>query len=373
MGPRAPPARGSGIPPVRCPLLDVNAVTSRSHAVEFERVTLRFGDIVAVDEVSLAIEHGEFFSLLGPSGSGKTSCLRMIAGFERPSAGRIFLDGAATEMLPPFRRDVNTVFQDYALFPHMTVRENVAYSLMIQRVAKAERNRRAERMLEKVRLDGMAQRKPAELSGGQRQRVSLARALINRPRVLLLDEPLGALDLKLREQMQEELKALQRDIGITFIHVTHDQQEALAMSDRVAVFNHGRVRQVSTPRDIYTHPANPFVANFVGVSNLLSAAEAKALFGIDSALAIRPECIVLRRDGDDAGDGDAKRLRLSAVVKDVVFQGHSHKLALDCGRGVTLTGVLEHQREKSLGLPRVGERLRLDIDRNDIQLLGEDA
>lgn len=353
----------------------VNTVAAVA-AVEFERVTLRFGEVAAVDDISLAIEHGEFFSLLGPSGSGKTSCLRLIAGFERPTAGRIFLGGAAAENLPPYHRDVNTVFQDYALFPHMTVRDNVAYSLMIQKVGKARRHRLAERMLERVHLGGMAQRKPAELSGGQRQRVSLARALINRPRVLLLDEPLGALDLKLREEMQEELKALQRDTGITFIYVTHDQQEALAMSDRVAVFEHGRVRQVSAPRQLYTHPASRFVANFVGVSNLLGAAEAKALFGIDSAVAIRPECIQLRPIGEGgAADGDRApdQLRLTAAIADVVFQGQNHKLILDCGAApaVTLTGVLEHQQEKSTGLPRRGERWRLLIDRADIQQLDE--
>jgi len=341
-------------------------------AVAFERVTLRFGEVIAVDNISLAIEHGEFFSLLGPSGSGKTSCLRLIAGFERPTTGRIFLGGAPAENLPPYHRDVNTVFQDYALFPHMTVRDNVAYSLMIQKVGKARRHRLAEQMLERVHLGGMAQRKPAELSGGQRQRVSLARALINRPRVLLLDEPLGALDLKLREDMQEELKALQRDIGITFIYVTHDQQEALAMSDRVAVFEHGRIRQVSAPRQLYTHPASRFVANFVGVSNLLSAAESKALFGIDAAVAIRPECIQLRRDGA-VGDDAPGRLCLTASVADVVFQGQNHKLTLDCGGApaVLLTGVLEHWQEKSTGLPKPGERWRLLIDRADIQQLDE--
>ncbi len=348
----------------------VNAVADAGRAVVFTQVTLRFGEVIAVDDASLSIEHGEFFSLLGPSGSGKTSCLRMIAGFERPTAGHIFLHGSAAEGLPPFLRDVNTVFQDYALFPHMTVRENVAYSLMIQKVGKAERNRQAERMLERVRLNGLAQRKPAELSGGQRQRVSLARALINQPRVLLLDEPLGALDLKLREQMQAELKALQRDLGITFIYVTHDQQEALTMSDRVAVFNHGRVQQISAPREIYSHPANPFVANFVGVSNLLSAAQAQAFLGIESAVAIRPERIVVQRDGALAAG--AGQLQLSATVREVVFQGHNHKLAFDCEGGVALTTVLEHQQEKALGLPRVGERWSLLIDRDDIQLLGEE-
>lgn len=351
-------------------------MASANQAVAFERVTLRFGAVVAVDDVSFSIAHGEFFSLLGPSGSGKTSCLRMIAGFERPTAGQVFLNGAAAERVPPFQRDVNTVFQDYALFPHMNVRENVAYSLMIQKVPKAERNAHAERMLERVRLDGMARRKPAELSGGQRQRVSLARALINQPRVLLLDEPLGALDLKLREQMQDELKALQRDLGITFIHVTHDQQEALAMSDRVAVFNHGRVQQISAPRDIYSHPVNRFVANFVGASNFLNSAQAQALLGIESAVAIRPEHIVVCSDRDSAlpaATPAAGQVRLSATLADVVFQGHNHKLTLACGHGASLIAALEYQQEKILGVPAIGARLSLCIDRDDIQLLDEEA
>ncbi len=350
--------------PFRC---DGLTATCSSHAVAFSDVTLRFGEVVAVDRVSLAIAHGEFFSLLGPSGSGKTSCLRMIAGFERPTAGHIFLNGVATKRLPPHQRDVNTVFQDYALFPHMTVYENVAYSLMIQKVRKDERKRQVGAMLQRVRLDGMAQRKPAELSGGQRQRVSLARALINQPKVLLLDEPLGALDLKLREQMQDELKALQRQLGITFIYVTHDQQEALVMSDRVAVFNRGRIEQISTPKEIYSHPANSFVANFVGTSNLLNAEQARWLMNIDSVLAIRPERIALRHDGVPT-DG---HVQLSAALVNVVFQGHNHKLLFDCGRGVHLTVVFEHQQEKLLGLPQVGERWSLVIDRDDIQLLGE--
>ncbi len=351
-----------------------------SQAVVFERVMLHYGDLVAVDKVSLGIEHGEFFSLLGPSGSGKTSCLRMIAGFERPSSGHIFLNGVAAEHLPPFRRDVNTVFQDYALFPHMTARENVAYSLMIQKVGKAERNRQADRMLARVRLDGMAQRKPAELSGGQRQRVALARALINQPKVLLLDEPLGALDLKLRERMQVELKALQRDLGITFIYVTHDQQEALAMSDRVAVMNHGSVQQISPPREIYSQPATPFVANFVGVSNWLSVHESRALLGVEFAVAIRPESIVVHRNSLDTPEQQPKQLlgqlpeqiHLPVTLTDVVFQGHNHKLVLDCGRNLSLVAVLEYQREKLLGLPKVGERLSVCIDRADIRRLDEE-
>ena len=227
---------------------------ARSPAVRFESVSKRFGAASAVDAVDLEIEDGEFFSLLGPSGSGKTTCLRLIAGFETPTTGRIFLHGEDVTRRAPFQRDVNTVFQDYALFPHMSVDDNVAYGMVVKRVPKAERRERVEEALRLVRLVGLGQRRPSELSGGQRQRVALARALVNRPRVLLLDEPLGALDLKLRQEMQIELKALQREVGITFLFVTHDQEEALTMSDRVAVFNDGRIEQIGTPGDIYEQP-----------------------------------------------------------------------------------------------------------------------
>jgi putative spermidine/putrescine transport system ATP-binding protein len=232
-------------------------------------VSKRFGDVTAVDGVDLEIAHGEFFTMLGPSGSGKTTCLRMIAGFERPDAGRIELDGKDVTRLPPPERDVNTVFQDYALFPHMSVAENVAYGLKVRKVSKGERGDRVEEALALVRLDGFGDRRPSQLSGGQRQRVALARALVNRPRVLLLDEPLGALDLKLRQQLQVELKRIQSEVGITFVYVTHDQDEALTMSDRIAVMDGGRVLQVGTPRDVYEEPDSRFVAGFVGVSNLL--------------------------------------------------------------------------------------------------------
>jgi putative spermidine/putrescine transport system ATP-binding protein len=235
-----------------------------------------YGDVLAVDGVHLDIERGEFFTLLGPSGSGKTTCLRMIAGFERPDEGRIELGGDDVSGLPPAERDVNTVFQDYALFPHMSVGENVAYGLKVKKVPKADRVLRVEEALAMVRLEGYGDRRPSQLSGGQRQRVALARALVNRPRVLLLDEPLGALDLKLRQQLQVELKGIQNEVGITFVYVTHDQDEALTMSDRIAVMDGGRVLQVGTPRDVYEEPESRFVAGFVGVSNLLELPVARS-------------------------------------------------------------------------------------------------
>src|SRR6185295_7405297 len=241
----------------------------KSIAVSFRAVSRHYGAVKAVDDVSFDIFDGEFFAMLGPSGSGKTTCLRLIAGFEQPTAGEIRVHDRSMAGVPPYERDVNTVFQDYALFPHMSVADNVAYGLMIRRVPKDARRRRAEEMLAMVALAGLGDRRPSQLSGGQRQRVALARALINRPSVLLLDEPLGALDLKLREQMQVELKAIQRQVGITFIYVTHDQGEALSMSDRVAVFNAGRIEQIASPGELYEQPKTEFVAGFVGVSNLL--------------------------------------------------------------------------------------------------------
>ena len=239
-----------------------------------------YGDVVAVDGVDLEIRRGEFFTLLGPSGSGKTTCLRMIAGFERPDEGRIELGGEDVSRLPPAERDVNTVFQDYALFPHMTVGDNVAYGLKVKKVARPDRARRVEEALAMVRLDGYADRRPSQLSGGQRQRVALARALVNRPRVLLLDEPLGALDLKLRQQLQVELKRIQEEVGITFVYVTHDQDEALTMSDRIAVMDGGHVLQIGSPRDVYEEPGSRFVAGFVGVSNLLELPVAASAGGV---------------------------------------------------------------------------------------------
>ncbi|WP_069306665.1 ABC transporter ATP-binding protein [Methylobrevis pamukkalensis] len=260
------------------------------HAVELRSVSRHFGPVKAVDAVDLAVAPGEFFAMLGPSGSGKTTCLRLIAGFEQPTAGDVFLFGASLRDVPPYRRDVNTVFQDYALFPHMSVLDNVAYGLMVKGIGRAERHRAAGEALELVALPGYGARRPAQLSGGQRQRVALARALVNRPKVLLLDEPLGALDLKLREQMQEELKLLQKALGITFVFVTHDQGEALSMADRVAVFNDGRIAQVGTPAEVYARPRTRFVADFVGSSNVLPPAFCR-LFGRNGWASLRPEAL----------------------------------------------------------------------------------
>src|SRR5688572_16986733 len=258
-------------------------------AVSLQTVSRHFGVVKALDEVDLEVGEGEFFAMLGPSGSGKTTCLRLIAGFEQPTAGHIEIFGETAEGVPPYRRNVNTVFQDYALFPHMNVLENVGYGLMVKGVRRGEREAASRQALALVKLDGMERRRTSELSGGQRQRVALARALVNRPKVLLLDEPLGALDLKLREQMQVELKALQKAVGITFLFVTHDQEEALTMSDRIAVFNEGRIEQVGTAAQVYEHPRTEFVAGFVGVSNLLKRD--------GHSLSVRPEKIKILDEG----------------------------------------------------------------------------
>jgi len=289
-------------------------------AVELLEVSRRFAAVQAVDRVSLAIGEGEFFSLLGPSGSGKTTCLRLIAGFEQADSGSIRIHGQEAAGLPPYRRDVNTVFQDYALFPHMNVLDNVAYGLKVRGVGKAERHKQAQAALEMVALSGFGKRKPSAMSGGQRQRVALARALINRPRVLLLDEPLGALDLKLREQMQVELKKLQRQLAITFVFVTHDQGEALSMSDRVAVFNQGRIEQVDTPRALYQKPATAFVAEFVGTANLLRGELARQLSGSAAPLAIRPEHVYA---ADQAQPLPSDCLQLGGTLQAIAYQGAS--------------------------------------------------
>jgi putative spermidine/putrescine transport system ATP-binding protein len=277
-------------------------------AVSFQSVSRHFGPVRAVDDVTLDIAEGEFFALLGPSGSGKTTCLRLIAGFEQPTSGHIEIFGETAEGLPPFKRNVNTVFQDYALFPHMTVAQNVAYGLMIKGMNRPDREAKAEATLAMVKLSGFGGRRPGQLSGGQRQRVALARALVNQPKVLLLDEPLGALDLKLREQMQEELKSLQKQLGISFVFVTHDQGEALSMADRVAIFNEGKIVQAGTPADVYERPRSRFVADFVGSSNVMSP-EFSAKHGGPSAwTSLRPErfSVVKASEAPDAGMGSAE-------------------------------------------------------------------
>jgi putative spermidine/putrescine transport system ATP-binding protein len=287
-------------------------------AVRFVNVSRRFGAVRAVDGVTLDIAEGEFFAMLGPSGSGKTTCLRLIAGFEQPDEGHIEIFGETADGVPPYKRNVNTVFQDYALFPHMTVGENVAYGLKIKGVPRGEREAKARDALAMVKLARFEERRPAQLSGGQRQRVALARALVNGPKVLLLDEPLGALDLKLREQMQEELKALQNALGITFVFVTHDQGEALSMSNRVAVFNEGKIVQVGTPASVYERPESRFVADFVGSSNVLSPAFAERHGGVAKWTSLKPEKIAVHASGTAVPD---KHASSDGEIKMVSYQG----------------------------------------------------
>jgi putative spermidine/putrescine transport system ATP-binding protein len=325
-----------------------NRVPAAEIDVRLSRIRKTYGDVVAVDRVDLEIPAGEFFTLLGPSGSGKTTTLRLIAGFERPDEGRIELGGADVTNRAPYERNVNTVFQDYALFPHMTVAENVAYGLRVKHVARAERRRRVDEILEVVRLPELGNRKPVQLSGGQRQRIALARSLVNTPKVLLLDEPLGALDLKLRQEMQVELKRIQRevsDVGITFVYVTHDQEEALTMSDRVAVFNEGRIEQIGAPAEVYERPATEFVAGFVGVSNVLERDGKK--------FTVRPEKI--RMHFDEAVDGELGRIR------DVVYVGMFTRYVVELDSGGELTVVKQNLETSSQeALESRGRRVRLE-------------
>jgi putative spermidine/putrescine transport system ATP-binding protein len=307
-------------------------------AVELVGLTKSFGSVTAVDDLDLRIEDGEFFSMLGPSGSGKTTVLRMVAGFEQPSAGRVMLDGEDVTARPPFARDVNTVFQDYALFPHMDVLANVEYGLRVKKVPASQRRDRAMAALESVQLGQLARRRPTQLSGGQRQRVALARALVNRPKVLLLDEPLGALDLKLRRAMQLELKQLQREVGITFVFVTHDQEEALTMSDRIAVFSDGRIEQVATPAELYENPSTAFVAGFVGTSNLLTGEAAPAVLGREGTFSIRPEKIHLDADVE-SGSTTAR-----GTVADVIYLGSVNHYLVELDAGPTLTVLKQNLR-----------------------------
>jgi putative spermidine/putrescine transport system ATP-binding protein len=300
----------------------VTASVGREADVVLTGIRKTYGDVVAVDSVDLEIARGEFFTMLGPSGSGKTTTLRVIAGFERPDHGSVVLGGVDVTGRPPYDRNVNTVFQDYALFPHMSVAENVEYGLRVKGVKRQERKARAQEALALVRLEGFGGRKPVQLSGGQRQRVALARAIVNHPQVLLLDEPLGALDLKLRQEMQSELKRIQQEIGITFVYVTHDQEEALTMSDRIAVFSQGKIDQIGTPADIYEHPANEFVAAFVGISNLLDRGGRR--------FTIRPEKIRLLTDGEQPDPGDhAER----GTIREVVYAGMITRYVVDLDEG----------------------------------------
>jgi len=312
-------------------------------------LTKRYGDVVAVDGIDLDIPAGEFFTMLGPSGSGKTTTLRMIAGFEMPDEGTIELAGEDVSRLPPYDRPVNTVFQDYALFPHMTVQANVEYGLMVKRVKKGERRERATKALEMVRLAGYGDRKPSQLSGGQRQRVALARAIVNRPKVLLLDEPLGALDLKLRQEMQIELKSIQREVGITFVYVTHDQEEALTMSDRLAVFNQGKIEQIGPPAEVYEHPQSEFIAGFVGVSNVIERDGRR--------YTVRPEKLNLLEDGDQPEPG----ARVEAgVVRDVQYVGPVTRYHVTLDRGGELQVLAQNLEEGSSEVLEVkGRRVRV--------------
>jgi putative spermidine/putrescine transport system ATP-binding protein len=318
--------------------------------IRVQGLTKRYGDVVAVDGIDLDIPAGEFFTMLGPSGSGKTTTLRMIAGFEIPDEGTIELAGEDVSRLPPYDRPVNTVFQDYALFPHMTVQQNVEYGLAVKRVKKGERREQAGQALEMVRLGGHGERKPSQLSGGQRQRVALARAIVNRPKVLLLDEPLGALDLKLRQEMQIELKSIQREVGITFVYVTHDQEEALTMSDRVAVFNQGRIEQVGPPAEVYEHPGSEFIAGFVGVSNVIERDGRR--------YTVRPEKITLHMNGREPVPGSHVE---QGVVRDVQYVGPVTRYHVTLDRGGELQVLAQNLEEGSSEvLEAKGRRVALE-------------
>ena len=329
----------------QAPVSDARDAPAATPAVRLSGIRRTFGDVVAIENLDLDIAEGEFFTLLGPSGSGKTTSLRVIAGFEQPDEGHVELAGIDVTRVPPSERDVNTVFQDYALFPHMTVQENVEYGLRVKGVSRRDRRVKAQEVLERVRLPNVASRRPVQLSGGQRQRVALARAIVNSPSVLLLDEPLGALDLKLRQEMQVFLKALQRDLGITFVYVTHDQEEALTMSDRLAVFNEGRIEQIGAPADVYEHPQTEFVAGFVGVSNVFERDGRR--------ITIRPEKIHMSEG--DGGPGEP------GVVREVVYVGSVTRYLVDLDAGGELVVVRQNLEATSQDvLEARGKRVRLE-------------
>ena len=321
--------------------------------IEIRGLSKAFASVKAVDGVDLDINAGEFLTLLGPSGSGKTTVLRMIAGFEDPDTGTINLNGNDITHLAPYERDVNTVFQDYALFPHMDVITNIEYGLRVKKVDKKERRAKALEALEQVRLSGYENRKPSQLSGGQHQRVALARALVNRPSVLLLDEPLGALDLKLRQQMQIELKELQREVGITFIFVTHDQEEALTMSDRIAVFDKGKIQQLDRPAAIYERPTNEFVAGFVGVSNLITGSAAQSLLGQSGTFTVRPEKISISDSNGAVG-----------TIKEVEYLGPATRFIVDLDAGVRLVVLKQNSEESASDVMNMrGKKIKLSWDK----------
>jgi len=331
-------------------------------ALKISNIQKRYGDVAALDQVDIEIFDGEFFSLLGPSGSGKTTCLKVIAGFEVPDSGYIHLFDEDVSSIPPFKRDVNTVFQDYALFPHMNVRENVGYSLKIKKVPRNDQERLIEEILQKVKLTGYDSRQPSELSGGQRQRVALARSLINKPKVLLLDEPLGALDLKLREQMQFELKSLQRQFEITFVYVTHDQQEAMSMSDRIAIFNEGKIEQIDTPINIYNKPKSAFVADFIGTTSIISKNDALSYFNYSSSFSIRPEFVIINQS-------EKSDFNLTAKISDIQFQGSLYKLLLEKD-SILINAYYYPNSSNSINL-EIGESINLSWDKSNITELNE--
>ena len=349
------PARGLR-PPAQESVNTAGDTIEGKPSVELEGVSKRFGELVAVRDLSLTLAAGEFFTLLGPSGCGKTTTLRMVAGFEQPTAGRVLIDGEDMADRPAYRRPTNTVFQSYALFPHLSVADNVAFGLRRKKVAKDEIARRVETELERVGLAREADRRPNQLSGGQQQRVALARALVNLPKVLLLDEPLGALDLKLRKGLQIELKRIQRDVGITFVYVTHDQEEALTMSDRIAVMNHGAIEQIGGPEDVYERPATPFVAGFIGVSNLLPA-EVVAANGQGSYASVRPEKLRLE-DPDTPPTADHPSVQ--GVIESTLYLGTATQVIVRVGDDVPITVLVPNADEAARQrLPNAGARVRL--------------
>jgi putative spermidine/putrescine transport system ATP-binding protein len=335
----------------------MTGTTNGALAVSLRGLSKHFGEVKAVDGVDLDIADGEFFSMLGPSGSGKTTVLRLIAGFERATAGTVTLAGEDVTDRAPFDRDVNTVFQDYALFPHMSVLENVAYGLRVRGMGKAKRRQEAEEALATVRLTGFGDRRPNQLSGGQRQRVALARSIVVRPKVLLLDEPLGALDLKLREQMQVELKELQRKLGITFVFVTHDQEEALTLSDRIAVFSEGTIVQLGTPTEVYEHPRSSYVASFVGTSNLFDDDVSTRLFGRSGTHVLRPEKVTLRSASDATASGVTNGVvRAPGVIIESIYLGTGHRLHVRLDDGTELV-VLEQSTGSETPKEQRGEQV----------------